>query len=141
MEYHKEHTKHGFSLIEIMIAVAIVAIMGIAAWQIGSRAMARVYKSRAKTTVEMLSNEITQFHLDVGQYPARLRDLVKRPDDENIGKKWQGPYVPKEDMLTDPWGNPYQYQVTPGQAHPYELFSFGPNGREAPKVEHIGVWD
>ncbi len=140
MRYRTHCAKSGFSLIEIMVAIAIIAILGVGAWQIGSRAMARANKSKAKTTVEMLSTEIVNFNADTGQYPARLRDLVKRPEDE-IGKKWEGPYVPKEEMLVDPWGNPYRYQVTTGQAHPYELFSFGPNGREAPKVEHISVWD
>lgn len=140
MEHRIDRAKNGFTLIEIMIAVAIVAIMGVAAWQVTSRVMARFSKSRAKTTVVSLGNAIAQFQLDTGQYPTRLRDLVKRPEDEVIGKKWEGEYV-KEDMLQDPWGNQYQYQVTSGQAHPYELFSFGPNGKGSPKVEHISVWD
>lgn len=135
------HTRNGFTLIEIMIAIAIVAILGVAGWQVGTRYMTKARKSKAKTALQMISTEIASFNADTSQYPARLRDLVKRPDDEVVGKKWDGPYVPKEDLLTDPWGNPYQYQVTVGQEHPYELFSFGPNGREAPKEEHISVWN
>lgn len=140
MEHRIDRVKNGFTLIEIMIAVAIVAIMGVAAWQVTTRVMARFNRSRAKTTVVSLGNAITQFQLDTGQYPARLRDLVKRPEDAAIGQKWEGEYV-KDDLLQDPWGNQYQYQLTPGQEHPYELFSFGPNGRGSPKVEHISVWN
>jgi len=41
--------------------------------------------------------------------------------------KWSGPYLDK-DIPPDPWGRPYQYS-SPGRNGPYDLFSFGKDGR------------
>jgi general secretion pathway protein G len=41
--------------------------------------------------------------------------------------KWSGPYLDKE-IPPDPWGRPYQYS-SPGRNGPYDLFSFGKDGR------------
>lgn len=42
------------------------------------------------------------------------------------------------DIPDDPWGRPYQYR-NPGAAHAWELYSFGPDGRES--VDDIVSWN
>ncbi len=43
---------------------------------------------------------------------------------------WSGPYINKNVVPPDPWGNDWQYRC-PGQYNPdgYDLYSFGPDGR------------
>ena len=45
----------------------------------------------------------------------------------------------KKQMPKDPWSHPYQYKLTPDGEQPYDLYSWGPDGRKAPKGEWINV--
>ena len=83
---------------------------------------------------------IKLYQTHVGQYPAKLTDLVKAPSDEKAKKKWRGPYAKDED-IEDGFENPLQYKINPaGSRTQYMLYSFGPEGRGSPESEWIGVW-
>lgn len=141
--YCARTARAGFSLIEIMIAIAIMAVLAVAVgpYLLGKLKKAKV--SSAQTSLRTIDAAITSFHADIGQYPSRLRDLVKKPAEEALARKWTDPYlkVKNEEIQLDPWNNPFQYKATPGAPHPYELYSFGPNGKGSPKKEWISVWD
>lgn len=142
MENIHKHSKDGFTLIEILIAVAIVLIMGAVVVPGFLKYRRNAQKTAAQSTIRALETAINQFSVETGQYPTNLKDLVKKPaGDEIVAKKWDGPYIKGNDVPADPWNNRYQYNLTPGQEHPYELYSFGPNGRGAPKSEWISVWE
>ena len=110
----------GFSLIEILIVVALIALIaGMVANQVfGGRARANV--KLATSGVADLSGKIEQFEMDTGALPQRLEDLVKEPGN---AKGWLGPYA-KEGSLRDPWNTPYEYRV-PGEGAPYAVISYG----------------
>ncbi|MFI5332708.1 MAG: type II secretion system major pseudopilin GspG [Candidatus Babeliales bacterium] len=136
-----KHTQSGFTLIEILIVFAILAIL---AATVGPYLMGAVQKSRistAKTSLRTLHGQIDLFNADTGAYPESLKDLVRRPVNEELAKNWVVAYIKDEKSLNDPWGNKYQYQLTPDQEHPYELYSYGPKGKSAPKAERISVWN
>jgi general secretion pathway protein G len=102
-----------------------------------------VAKNARKATIESLRvirNALEQYREDFGEYPAQLRDLIKKPADEKIAEQWQ-PYIEtKKGELLDGFKNPFHYAVTPGGEHPYELYSYGANGKGSPKSEWIDVW-
>lgn len=133
--------EEGFTLLELLIAIAILAIIAMVAIPNILSYLEGAKKSTAKQTVKALENGITLYYAHVGKYPDRLQDLMRAPTDEKIKKKWQGPYLKGDEIPEDPWGNPYQYKITQGAKHPYDLYSFGPNGRGAPQPEGISVWD
>ena len=110
----------GFSLIEILIVVALIALIaGMVANQVfGGQDKARF--NLAKTQIANLSADIEQFELDTGALPQRLDDLVKEPGN---AKGWLGPYA-KEKDLKDPWNTAIEYRV-PGKNGPFELVSLG----------------
>jgi general secretion pathway protein G len=114
------HPQSGFSLIEILIVVALIALIaGMVANQVfGGQDRARV--KLAVSGVADLSGKIEQFEMDVGSLPQRLEDLVKEPGN---AKGWLGPYA-KESALKDPWNTPYEYRV-PGDGAPFAVISFG----------------
>ena len=131
----------GFTLIEILIAIAIVAIV---AATTGPYLMGKIQSARistAKTSLRNIQAQIDLFNADTGAYPETLKDLVRRPVNEEIAKNWVTPYIKDEKKLNDPWGNKYNYQLTPDQEHPYELSSYGPKGKSSPKAERISVWN
>jgi general secretion pathway protein G len=135
--HKRKIAQDGFTLIELMIAVAIIGILAAVVVPNFMGYLRRAKVSAAKTELKVLADSILNFNLDTGRYPARLNDLVKRPTEEDVASKWQGPYLKKKELPKDPWTNRYVYKLTPGQENPYELYSYGPNGRRAPKAEWI----
>lgn len=110
----------GFSLIEILIVVALIALIaGMVANQVfGGAAKAKV--KLATSGVTNLAGKIENYEMDVGSLPERLDDLVKEPGN---AKGWLGPYA-KESALKDPWNTPYEYRV-PGDGVPFVVISYG----------------
>jgi general secretion pathway protein G len=129
----------GFGFLEIVITIAIVAIMlGVAVPNL----MGRLNQSKIDSTkadVHAFKQSIDIFYADTGSYPNDLNELAERPTDERIGAKWSGPYMDK--IKLDSWNHDFQYERTPGGAHPYELYSFGPKGEDAPEEERISAWE
>jgi general secretion pathway protein G len=115
----------GFTLIEIMIVVGIIALIGgiVATTVFGEsdRAKARL----AVSQMQMIAAKIESFELDNGNPPQTLQDLVRQPSG---AQGWLGPYA-RENDLRDPWNRPFEYR-TPGQSGgKFDLISYGADGK------------
>ena len=126
----------GFTLIEIMLVVAIIGILAAVFIFAMGGTQEKVKKDATATLIQQVCTGLDRYKLDLGDYPTEeqggLTALVKKPSftDEKQGEKWAGPYL-KTDPV-DPWGQDLGYQVTePGseeaQTLPYKVWSFGPN--------------
>jgi general secretion pathway protein G len=120
MQTRRSLAQRGFSLIEILIVVALIALIaGMVANQVfGGSSRAKV--QLAKSGVANLAGKVEQFEMDTGALPQRLDDLVKEPGN---AKGWLGPYA-QESALKDPWNTPYEYRV-PGDGAPFAIISLG----------------
>lgn len=101
----------GFTFIEIMVVVAILAIL---AALVVPRIMGRTddaKRTAAKVQIRNIEGALQLYKLDNGVYPTTeqgLKALVEKPSVGVIPKKWKiGGYLPK--LPEDPWGNPYKY--------------------------------
>ncbi len=133
--------REGFTLIEILIAIAIVAIAAVMIGPNLYKYIAGASETATKGNLRTLSTAIDQFYLDMGEHPSRLRDLVRKPSEEKFAKKWTDSYLKAKDVPPDGWGTPFQYKKPGESGHPYELYSYGQNKKGAPKAEWISVWD
>jgi general secretion pathway protein G len=123
MEKKDKRKDAGFTLLEILI---VVAIIGLIASLIVPNIIGRYEKSKeeiAKAQLEMLSSAIEAFRLDVGRYPNTLDELINSTE-----PNWRGPYLAKKQIPKDPWGKDYQYKY-PGEHGSYDLYSLGPEGQ------------
>ena len=117
--------RSGFTLIEIML---VVAIIGILAAMVVPRLTGRTKQAReavAKADVQVnLPLALDLYELDIGEFPDSLDNLRENKDNSD---NWKGPYIKK--VPKDPWGNDYYY-VYPGQNNrdDYDLYSAGPDG-------------
>ena len=112
----------GFSLIEIIIVVTLIALIAafVAGKVFGQSDRAKVKLASAQ--VQTLAEKVQQFEQDTGGLPASLDDLVK-----SSASGWLGPYV-KGAELKDPWNHPYVY-TAPGEGKPFDLTSLGADGQ------------
>ncbi|MCC7415488.1 MAG: type II secretion system major pseudopilin GspG [Epsilonproteobacteria bacterium] len=131
--------RQGFSLMEILIAIAILGLVGGLLIPKLAGVFSGAQVDTAKQSLRGLKSAIEMFHLKVGDYPDSLKDLYKKPANEELARDWAGPYI-EEKKLVDPWKTKFQYTKTPGQAHPFELYSYGPKKKAASKDERIDVW-
>jgi general secretion pathway protein G len=84
----------------------------------------------AETQISMFKTALDAFEVDMGYYPKGrngLADLIQRPRE---APNWHGPYLDKDVVPKDPWGNDYVYEC-PGRHNPsfYDVSSAGPDGR------------
>ena len=126
----------GFTLIEIVLAITI---MGMIAGVVFQQVTKYLKRSRVKTTrltLRMVQGDVQSFHTDTGSYPESVSELMERPTDEKISRRWDGPYLDKEP--TDAWNNELTYVLNPkGAKPPYDLYSWGPSGEGSSEEEWL----
>lgn len=116
----------GFSFIEVMVVVVIIGLLaGSVALKVSSY-MDTAKVNRAKSDIATIVDATEAYYLAHSQYPS---------NDEGLGP------LPLKNRL-DPWGNPYEYN-SPGRQEPYEVVSFGADGREGGEGinSDIGSWE
>jgi general secretion pathway protein G len=134
-------TRSAFTLLEILIVLALVGLLA-------GVLISNVDKVFGESQVDIAKHQVNQafrvpltsYRMHLGSYPSTeegLEALVRAP--EGRGDRWRGPYIDRDELLRDPWGNQYQYRY-PGQHNEgnYDLWSFGPDGVDSDR--NIGNW-
>ena len=134
----------GFTLIEVLVVVAILAIL---AAIVVPRIMDRPDEAKrvaAKADIGAIVQALKLYRLDNGGYPTTdqgLAALVQKPTTNPVPGNWkQGGYL--ERLPKDPWGSDYQY-LSPGLRGEIDVFSLGADrarGGEGNAAD-IGNWD
>jgi len=78
----------------------------------------------AQLQIAEFASGLDLFFLEVGRYPTTdegLQALVAEPADV---ENWNGPYLRKNDIPLDPWGQRYFYRQ-PGEHGDYDIYSLG----------------
>ncbi len=134
----------GFTLIEIMV---VVAIMGILAAIIVPRVMDRPDTARitkAKQDIRALESALNLYKLDNYHYPSTeqgLEALVKKPTGDPPAPHWKaGGYINR--LPIDPWGHEYHY-LNPGTHGPIDIYTLGADNQPGGTGINatIGNWD
>jgi general secretion pathway protein G len=113
-------SEKGFTLIEIMIVVTIIALLS--AVVIVPNVM--TYLKKAK--VDAARIQIKGFQLPLNEYMSTNGNYP--PTDEGFNALVKARLLPQ--LPVDPWKNPYQYRF-PGENDPeeYEIWSLGADGQ------------
>lgn len=103
--------QQGFTLIEILVVVTILAILGAL---VVPKIMDRPNDARvvaAKQDIQSILAALKLYKLDNGRFPTTeqgLKALVEKPAGEPVPMNWKsGGYLEK--LPKDPWGNAYTY--------------------------------
>ena len=123
--------QRGFTLIEILVVVSILAILGAL---VVPKIMDRPNEARvvaAKHDIAAIVAALKIYKLDNGRYPSTeqgLRALIEKPSSDPVPGNWkQGGYLEK--MPKDPWGQEYLY-LNPGIHQEIDVMSYGADGQQ-----------
>ena len=89
---------HGFTLIEILIAILIVLTLAGIAVPLFADYLHKARVDRAVLDIRTMEKEIILFELEKGRYPGWTPTMLETM--QEIGR----------DHFKDPWGTPYQYR-------------------------------
>ncbi len=130
----------GFTLIEVMIVVVILAILAAIVVPRVMSAPGRARTTRAKADIQSISSALNMYKLDNYTYPTTqqgLKALVTKPDTPPIPPNWHQ-YLSK--VPEDPWGHPYHYLFPGTHSEPFDVWTEGPPGNNGDQSKVIGNW-
>jgi len=122
--------QNGFTLIEIMVVVVILAVLGALVVPKILENVDKARVTRAQSDIRAIQTALDLYRLDNFKYPTTeqgLQALVTQPTDPSITNYRSGGYLSA--LPKDPWNNPYQY-VSPGaNGRDYDIISYGRDGK------------
>ena len=103
-------SRAGFTLIEIMLVVAIIGFIALVVLQTidPKKSSDDARRTTTLAIIGQMAQTVDLYYLDIGKYPTKLEDLKTNPGLD----KWNGPYAKK--IKADAWGDALEYSVTGG---------------------------
>jgi len=135
-----------FSLIEILIAMAIIGTMFALMAPNAMKYFGRAKKTATISNLQALKQALQEYYNEIGHFPNKaegnLNALVKMPKGEKFKTRWTGPYIDGDELPEDGWKQPFIYNAPPVKYKKYkfyELYSIGETGDEDAKNEDLAV--
>ena len=136
----KAHYQSGFTLIEIMVVIVILAIL---AGLVVPKVVGQSDKARVKTTETALatvSNALDMYKVDNSRYPTTAQGLDALTTPPADAKNYpDGGYI-KGGYPTDGWESEMQYVAPGNEGRPYDLFSLGADGQQGGEGQDADIY-
>ncbi len=110
--------KDGFTLMEVVVAVAIVAILAGAITPVVFRELQSARSEATSRELSGIEKGLLDFYADTGRFPSEAEGLQALITDPGV-PGWQGPYVsdsqqdPSLALAADAFGSAYVYDLNP----------------------------
>ena len=125
--------KKGFTLIELMVVITILALLG---GMVMPRVIGRLRQAKpqkALIDIKQMGLALDMYAADNGMYPTTeqgLDALIRKPTSQPEPMNWIEAYVEPTKFL-DPWGVQYIYENPSNhEGYDYDLYSLGLDGQD-----------
>lgn len=121
MVHENRYLKRGFSLMEILVAVAIMALMA----ALVGPSIIRTFRGQSvkatESEIKVLKGAVNSYYLNNLKYPNTLEDLVEKPEGVSEAK-WGGPYLEGGKLPASVESGDIVYELTPGdKKEPFKI--------------------
>ncbi|HSM17610.1 MAG TPA: type II secretion system major pseudopilin GspG [Gemmatimonadales bacterium] len=132
----------GFTLIEIIVVITVIAILAAVVSPMVFRNVGDAKTAAAHAQVEIFGLALDAYRMDNDYYPSTsqgLEALVALPAGDPPARNWRGPYL-KKGIPLDPWQRPYAYRGPDETRNDmYELQSLGRDGAPGGTGEDLDI--
>ncbi len=115
----REALRQGFTLIEILVVVAIIATLGAVAVPAYMNYLKDSKIAAARSVIDNVGVALKGYYIKFNKYPDDLKKLTEETNDEGE------PYLEGDPI--DPWGNELRYEK-PSKGKRLLIISNGPDG-------------
>lgn len=141
---HKSlHLQRGMTLIELLVVLVILGLIASLAGPQVMKYLGGAKTDTAKQQIHLFEGILDGYKLDNGRYPTTQEGLAALVAAPAGVTSWKGPYLKKNSVPKDPWNNDYHY-VSPGeQNRPYDILSYGADGKPGGEGESkdVNSWE
>lgn len=132
--YGDARRRRGFTLIEYLAVVALLAIVGSLALAQATAAIERTRNARAIDEIARIHHAVEQYRtLSGGNLPLRMTDMIPAQFDAPPLDPWGTPYVYHNFTRIPPWRRRKDGPLVPINRE-YDIFSRGPNRVSTPNI-------
>ena len=111
--------EEGFTLVELMVVIVIIGLLATVVVINVMPASDRAAVTKARADIATLEQGLEMYRLTNMRYPSGSEGLQALVGGSQI-----------RSLPQDPWGNPYRYAAPGRQGRPFEVISYGADGRE-----------
>ena len=115
----RRQREEGFTLVELMVVIVIIGLLATVVVINVMPASDRAAVTKARADIATLEQGAEMYRLTNMRYPTSAEGLQVLVTGNQIRR-----------LPQDPWGNPYRYAAPGRQGRPFEIMSYGADGRE-----------
>ena len=113
--------QRGFTIIELLVVVAVIAILTLISFTLYSNVQSRSRLAKAQADTRILAGAVVAFEAHMGQMPAVLGDLTV--SQTNVNGQIGGPFMASDPVPPAGW----TYSYSPGGVNGYSITATGDN--------------
>jgi general secretion pathway protein G len=128
----RDDGEEGFTLVELMVVLVIIGLLATVVIINVLPATDKAATTKARADIATLEQGVEMYRLNKLQYPTGENGLQAILAERYIKR-----------LPNDPWGNPYHYSSPGRDGRPFDIVSYGADGKSGGEGQNadIGSWD